>query len=56
MLYNPLTHYIAIVRDPIVSGVFPVLAWQIVGLITIFGWGLALYTLSKHGRRVAFWV
>ena len=56
MQYNPLTHYIATVRDPIVSGVFPVFAWQIVGIITICGWGVALYALSKHGRRVAFWV
>lgn len=54
--YNPFTHFLAIVRDPIVYDVFPVLAWQVVGSITVLGWVAAIIAMKVSGRRVQFWV
>ena len=54
--YNPFTHYLAIVRDPIVLYSVPVKSWVIVGIITGLGWLLALFLLALYRRKVAFWV
>ena len=52
--YNPFTHYIAIIRDPIFLNEFPILSWQVVGGLTLLGWILALLTFRKMGPTVAF--
>lgn len=54
--YNPFTHYLAIIRDPIVYDVFPVLAWKVVGAITVVGVLLSIFAFSRMSRRVAYWV
>jgi len=54
--YNPFTHYIALVREPVVTGLFPVFHWKVVGVMTVIGWGLALSALQGWGRRIPFWV
>lgn len=54
--YNPFTHYLAIVRDPIISGFVPVLAWQVVTVITVAGGLVSIIVSGRMGRRVAFWV
>ena len=54
--YNPFTHYLAIVRDPIVMYTVPVDSWVIVGIITVMGWLSALILLALYRRKVAFWV
>ena len=54
--YNPFTHYLAIVRDPIVMYAFPTLSWIVVGSITVIGWIVALIVFNVWGRRVPFWV
>lgn len=54
--YNPFTHYLAIVRDPIVYDVFPVFAWKVVGVITILGILLSIFVFNRTSRHVAYWV
>lgn len=54
--YNPFTHFIALVREPVVSGGAPVFNWQVVIAFTVVGWGLALGALQGWGRRIPFWV
>ena len=52
--YNPFTHYIAIIRDPIYYQTFPLLSWQVVAVITVLGWIIALTVFQKIGREVPF--
>ncbi len=54
--WNPLTHYIAIVRDPIVYGTMPIKAWIVVGVMSLVGWILAIILLQIFRKRVVFWV
>lgn len=54
--WNPLTHYIAVVRDPIVYGSVPMKAWIIVGVMSVLGWLLAIILLQIFRKRVVFWV
>lgn len=56
MNYNPFTHFLAIVREPIVNGEISELAWQVVICITIGGWLLALYLLKTRSRNLVFWI
>lgn len=54
--YNPFTHYLAIVREPIVNGRIDQLAWTVVISITILGWIAALVLLKTKVRNVVFWI
>ena len=54
--YNPFTHYLAIVREPIVNGRIDQLAWTVVICITIAGWIAALVLLKTKMRNVVFWI
>jgi len=54
--YNPFTHFLALIRGPLVDYTVPVLAWQVVGVITIVGWCIALIVFQKMGRKVPFMV
>lgn len=54
LVYNPFTHYLAIIRDPIMGYGVPVLSWIVVGAITLGGSLLALLVYQKAGRSVAF--
>jgi len=54
--YNPFTHYLAIVREPIVNGRIDELAWTVVISITIVGWVAALVLLKTKMRNVVFWI
>ncbi|NNE57205.1 MAG: ABC transporter permease [Hellea sp.] len=56
MNYNPFTHYLAIIREPIVNGRISELAWQVVIAITIAGWLLAIYLIKTRYRNIAFWI
>lgn len=56
MDYNPFTHFLAIIREPIVLGRISELAWQVVIAITIGGWILALYLLKTRSRNIVFWI
>ncbi len=55
-LYNPLSHYIAIMRDPIITGSVPIQSWFICGIITIIGLTLSLITYSRTKQRIILYV
>lgn len=54
--YNPFTHYLAIIREPIVNGTISSLAWIVVSVITVIGWCLALYLVKTRAKNLAFWI
>jgi ABC-type polysaccharide/polyol phosphate export permease len=52
--WNPLTHYIDIVRQPVVSGIVPLTSWAIAGTATALLCAAALLVLGKFNRRIVF--
>lgn len=54
--YNPFTHVIAIFRDPLVYGTFPVDSWLIVLAITVVGFALSVVVFDRNKHRVFYWV
>jgi ABC-type polysaccharide/polyol phosphate export permease len=54
--YNPLYHIIAIVRDPMMGKLPSSLDWLVVAFITIFGWMLTVYVMSKFRHRIVYWL
>lgn len=53
---NPLFHYLAIIRDPLLGAHQDLYHWYIVIAITIVGWAVALLALVKCRARVPYWV
>lgn len=53
---NPLSHYIAIFRDPLIGFDQHLYHWVVVLAITVLGWGLALLVLRNYRARVPYWV
>ncbi len=53
---NPFYHFIEIVRAPILGASFPWTSWGVTLSITVFGFVLAIFVLSKCRHRVAYWV
>ena len=54
--WNPIAHYLAIVRDPLLGSAPPVLSWIVVGGFTILGFGFAIYLFSRFKNRFAYWL
>lgn len=52
--WNPLTHYIDIIRTPIVEGIVPLNSWIVTLSITTVLLVTALLTLGKFNRRIVF--
>ena len=55
-VYNPFTHYIAIIRDPLVLGTIPWFSWAVVGAMTLVGTLAAYLVFAINRRRIVFWV
>lgn len=55
-VFNPMTHYIEIVRQPILTGDTPVLSWMIVGGITLSLMIVAAGVYSLTRRRLIYWI
>ncbi|WP_188548080.1 galactan export ABC transporter permease subunit Wzm/RfbD [Rhodococcoides trifolii] len=53
---NPLFHYLAIIRDPMIGQPQKAYHWYIVIAITVFGWLLAIHAMRKYRARVPYWV
>jgi len=53
---NPLYHLIAIVRDPLLGKYPDALHWIVVTAITLFGWTLTIYVMSKFRHRIVYWL
>ncbi|WFR72732.1 ABC transporter permease [Prescottella defluvii] len=53
---NPLYHFLAIIRAPMIGADQQAYHWYIVLGFTIVGWAVALFALRKYRARVAYWV
>jgi len=53
---NPFTHYIQIVRAPVIYGVVPYGSWGICIVLTLAFWVIALLALGKFRSQIVFWI
>jgi len=53
---NPISHYIAIVREPLIYDRIPLESWIIVLAINAAGFAIGLFAYAATRRRVAHWV
>jgi ABC-2 type transport system permease protein len=54
--FNPLYHYINIIRAPLIGQRIELLNWVVVGCLTAIGWAVALFALRNYRARVSYWV
>jgi ABC-type polysaccharide/polyol phosphate export permease len=54
--FNPLTHYLEIVRAPLVSGMANLSSWIVVLVITAAGYLVTIAAFSRFRARIAYWV
>jgi ABC-2 type transport system permease protein len=54
--FNPLFHFIQIVRAPLIGQAVSIYSWIAVLSITIVGWALALIAMRNYRARVSYWV
>jgi len=53
---NPLTHYIEIVRAPLLGDVARISSWGVVITITVIVWIIAVVAGTFMRRRLAYWI
>ena len=53
---NPFTHFIAILREPIMDGTVPVESWWVVLGCTVALMLLALVFFAMSRRKIIFWL
>jgi ABC-2 type transport system permease protein len=53
---NPLAHYVAIWRKPLMGEAPDALSWFITGGCTLIGLGLAFLAFVRYRRSIVFWV
>lgn len=53
---NPLTYFIEIVREPLVSGTVPLHAWGVASLLSVALWLGGLYFLGRCRHQIVFLV
>jgi ABC-2 type transport system permease protein len=54
--FNPVLHFIEIVRQPMLGHEQHLRHWIVVAVITVVGWALTLVALRRFRSRVAYWV
>ena len=54
--FNPLLHFIEIIRQPMLGADQNLRHWVVVGIITVVGWALTLVALKRYRSRVSYWV
>lgn len=54
--FNPLLHFIEIIRQPMLGQEQHLRHWVVVLIITVVGWVLTLVALRRYRSRVAYWV
>lgn len=55
-LWNPISHFIAIVRDPLIYNTVPVESWLVVVAINLVGLPLGALAYSRSRDHVIFWI
>ena len=55
-VFNPLTHFIDIIRTPLIYGEVPYLSWKVVAAITVLGYLVAFYVFANWRKRVPLWL
>ena len=53
---NPLSHFLTIVRNPLLGVDVPMMAWIVTLGITLVGWTIAVVLLRSYRSRVVYWV
>jgi ABC-type polysaccharide/polyol phosphate export permease len=54
--WNPVYHFIEVIRAPILGAPAPLVSWVVVLAVTAAGWALTLFFMVKRRRRFAYWV
>lgn len=54
--FNPLLHYLDIVRAPLLGARQELHHWAVVLALTVIGWTMAVVVLRQYRARVAYWV
>lgn len=54
--FNPIFHFIELMRAPILGNAFPATSWVVVALITLAMIILALLSLIRFRHRIAYWL
>jgi ABC-2 type transport system permease protein len=54
--FNPLLHFIEIIRQPMLGHEQHLRHWIVVLVITVVGWALTMVALRRYRSRVAYWV
>ena len=53
--FNPLYHFVEIVRAPLLGEVPAVTTWIAVAIITVVGWGVTFTFFNRFRKRIAYW-
>jgi ABC-type polysaccharide/polyol phosphate export permease len=56
LIFNPVLHYIRLLRDPILYSSIPMQSVYVVGSITIFGVFTSIYVFAKNRHKIVFWL
>ena len=54
--FNPLLHYLDIVRAPLLGAPQELRHWVVVLVLTVIGWVLAAFAMRQYRSRVPYWV
>lgn len=54
--YNPFTHIIALVREPLLGNVPTLDDWLIVLALTVFGWAATFLFFARFRSRIVYWL
>jgi ABC-2 type transport system permease protein len=54
--FNPLLHYLDIVRAPLLGAPQELRHWVVVLALTVIGWILAAFAMRQYRSRVPYWV
>lgn len=55
-LYNPLTHFVELLRAPLLGQPPPAAAWTAALAVTAAGWAAAWVVFARYRGRVAYWL
>jgi ABC-type polysaccharide/polyol phosphate export permease len=54
--FNPISHFLAIVRNPLLGSDVPIVSWVVVCAITLTGWIAAAFVIRSYRTRVSYWI